>query len=103
MGHEVRATPLASTHLAGQLLVRPPLPPPCVVTEARFEVDPAHGPYYSFIPHPGDIITESSGYVDVGAVFRFRGGSSSQVSTALEHTLAGLHVQYQPIATADAT
>lgn len=96
MGRKPLPGPLPSGQRAGQLLVRPPVAPPCVVTAVFFAVAPAYSPYYSLVPQAGEVIREASGYVGVGASFRFRASSSAQVAAALLHTLAGFHMECVP-------
>ncbi|MET9029361.1 hypothetical protein ABZW96_27650 [Nocardia sp. NPDC004168] len=92
MGRTPDARPLRESRVAGQLLVRPPVPPPCVVTATRFEVAPAHAPYHHAIPAVGQAITEAAGYVGIGASFRFRAGTSQAVDEAIRHTLSGFRM-----------
>ncbi|WP_067666285.1 ATP-grasp domain-containing protein [Nocardia miyunensis] len=92
MGRTPAARPLRAGQVAGQLLVRPPVPPPCVVTATRFEVAPAYAPYHHAIPAVGQVITETAGYVDIGASFRFRADTSQAVTEAILHTLSGFRM-----------
>ena len=92
MGRRPVAGPPPGGPVAGQLLVRPRMAPPCVVTAARLDVMPQYAPYHSAIPAVGHVITESDGYVDIGASFRFRGDSSQIVTAALMCTLFGFRM-----------
>ena len=92
MGRDPDARPLRDGQVAGQLLVRPPIPPPCVVTATRLEVTPGYAPYHRAIPAVGQAITEADGYVGIGASFRFRAGTSRAVTEAIGHTLAGFRM-----------
>ncbi|MBF6302872.1 biotin carboxylase [Nocardia amamiensis] len=92
MGRNPAARPLREGQVAGELLVRPALPPPCVVTATRLEVAPSHAPYHCAIPAVGQAITEATGYVDIGASFRFRADTSQAVAEAIRHTLSGFRM-----------
>ncbi|WP_328394306.1 ATP-grasp domain-containing protein [Nocardia sp. NBC_00416] len=97
LGQPPRAHDLAGTAVAGELLVRPPIDPPCTVEAARLYVpDDALRPYAENIPEPGTTITESFGYQGIGASFRFRGPSTTDVRAAIERTAAGLHMHCVP-------
>jgi hypothetical protein len=92
MGRRPAARPLPDGPVAGQLLIRPRVRPPCVVTTARLDVAPDHAPYHTAIPAVGHAITETEGYVGIGASFRFRGDSSHIVATAIRSTLSGFRM-----------
>ncbi|MEV5652084.1 hypothetical protein AB0L57_27885 [Nocardia sp. NPDC052254] len=92
MGRAPDTRPLLPEQAAGQLLIRPPVSPPCVVTATRFEVARDHQPYHYAIPAVGQTITETVGYVDIGASFRFRGDTSASVIDAIRHTLSGFRM-----------
>ncbi|WP_067694134.1 ATP-grasp domain-containing protein [Nocardia jejuensis] len=92
MGRSPTAPPRGPGQLAGQLLVRPPLPPPCVVTATRLDVSPEYAPYHYAIPAVGQAITETSGYVGIGASFRFRADTSRAVADAIAHTASGFRI-----------
>lgn len=92
MGRTSDTRPLRAGRVAGQLLVRPPVPPPCVVTATRLDVAPDHAPYRHTIPAVGEVITETAGYVGIGASFRFRADTSQAVAESIRHTLSGFRM-----------
>ncbi|MFC9897629.1 acetyl-CoA carboxylase biotin carboxylase subunit family protein [Nocardia sp. NPDC127579] len=86
LGREPVIAPLLEGVVAGELLVHPPVSPPCTVLAARLDVPDANAPYYQSIPRPGSVISESFGYTGVGAAFRFHGASTAQVVASMRRT-----------------
>ncbi|WP_330249717.1 hypothetical protein OG874_25810 [Nocardia sp. NBC_00565] len=92
LGRIPAADPLIDDSVVGELLIHPPVTPPCTVVDVRLEVPPTHAPYHSSVPQPGTAITETFGYADVGAAFRFRGSSTAEVVNAMRYTAAGFRM-----------
>jgi len=88
--------PLTDGVVAGDLLIRPSIEPPCTIVGTRLDVPRAFAPYHQSVPCAGTDITVTSGYSDIGAAFRFRGLSTAEVMTAMKHTEAGFHMECLP-------
>ncbi|MEU7769660.1 hypothetical protein AB0B25_32035 [Nocardia sp. NPDC049190] len=80
----------------GDLIIRPPVTPPCTVISAHLELPDGVGPYWQQVPAAGSRIRETAGYQDIGASFRFRGSSSAEVRAAIEATAAGFRMECVP-------
>ncbi|MBL1080280.1 hypothetical protein JK358_38380 [Nocardia sp. 2] len=80
--------------VGGFVVIRPSVPPPCVVIDSGLEITPALGRtlYDGEVPARGAVITASEGYVGVGAAFRFRGDSTVQVMDSIAQARAGFHM-----------
>jgi hypothetical protein len=88
MGRVPTAVGFSNCNVAGELLIHPDVAPPCTVVSARLHLapdDPA--PYAMTVPQAGTAITRAFGYTDVGAAFRFSGGSTAVVRAALLRTV----------------
>ncbi|MEV5650253.1 hypothetical protein AB0L57_18555 [Nocardia sp. NPDC052254] len=97
LGMPPHSHPLADTTVAGELLIRPPLDPPCTVQSTHLDVPDGLRPYAEDVPEPGTTVTESFGYQGIGANFRFRGPSTAQVRAAIEATAAGFGMHCVPV------
>ncbi|CAJ63327.1 MULTISPECIES: ATP-grasp domain-containing protein [Frankia] len=82
----------------GWLLVPSPVPAPCRVIswDLPGPLGSGEGPYASVIPTVGQVIPRVGGYEHVGARFRFRGDSSSDVEKAVAATAARFRLECEP-------
>ncbi|WP_194290906.1 ATP-grasp domain-containing protein [Nocardia aurantia] len=92
LGRPLAAEPLTDGWVVGELLIHPPVTPPCTVVATHLDVSREYAPYHLSVPAPGTEITETFGYVDIGAAFRFRGRSTAEVTEAVRHTVAGFRM-----------
>ncbi|GGU69955.1 hypothetical protein GCM10010211_39410 [Streptomyces albospinus] len=84
----------AGDGVAGWLLVPPSVPTPC-----RVRAQPAYpedGPYAQVLPDIGALLT-GGGYEHAGARFRFRGGSSAEVTAAIRRTMRDAALDCTPV------
>ncbi|WP_063046472.1 ATP-grasp domain-containing protein [Nocardia pseudovaccinii] len=101
LGRIPDADPLSDESVVGELLIHPLVTPPCTVVDVQLHVPQQHAPYHVSVPQPGTTITQTFGYADIGAAFRFRGNSTVEVIDSLRRTAAGFRmdcVAYDPAA-----
>ncbi|MEU7633230.1 hypothetical protein AB0C34_25165 [Nocardia sp. NPDC049220] len=99
LGRPLHTGQLTDGLVIGDLIIRPPTPPPCTIVATHLELPDGVGPYWQQIPATGSQIQETAGYQDIGASFRFRGHSSTEVRTAIEATTAGFRMECVPYQT----
>ncbi|OIJ63633.1 ATP-grasp domain-containing protein [Streptomyces mangrovisoli] len=84
--------------VGGWLLVPAPTSRPCVITEATPMTGRRPGPYAEALLRPGEVLPDADAYYEhVGGRFRFQGGSSAEVETALTATAAHFRVSAEPV------
>lgn len=96
LGRSPGAHLFARGSVTGQLLIKPAVTPPCRILATHYDVPPTHAPYHRSIPEEGSVITETDGYVDIGATFRFRGESTAAVTEAMQYTAASFSMDCVP-------
>ncbi|WP_433192839.1 ATP-grasp domain-containing protein [Nocardia sp. CA-107356] len=92
LGRTPTAVSLADSEVVAELLIHPPVTPPCTVLDVRLEIPRAYAPYHYSVPPVGAMITETFGYAEIGAAFRFRGRSNKEVVEAVRRTMAGFRM-----------
>ncbi|WP_216902501.1 ATP-grasp domain-containing protein [Nocardia alni] len=102
MGRLPDATPLAGDTITADLQIHPPITPPCAVVHTHLDLPAEYRPYHSSVPEPGTVITETHGYFEIGATFRFRGHSTAEVTEAVRRTIGGFRMDCRPVEPAHA-
>jgi hypothetical protein len=81
-----------SGDVAGWLLVPAPDVRPCRITEVT-SMTGVDGPYAEVIPRRGDVVSAADSYYEhVGGRFRFRGGTTREVESAIVRTAGAYRV-----------
>ncbi|MGO4618216.1 acetyl-CoA carboxylase biotin carboxylase subunit family protein [Nocardia sp. 2YAB30] len=97
LGRTPATASLADGAVVAELLIHPPVTPPCTVVDVQWDVPHTHAPYHYSIPQVGSVITETFGYADIGAAFRFRGSSNAQVLESVRRTVKGFRMVCAPL------
>ncbi|MEU7769563.1 hypothetical protein AB0B25_31445 [Nocardia sp. NPDC049190] len=99
LGRQPVVAPLCDGCVCGFLVIRPPVPPPCRVVATYFDPRPMNRPepYAATIPENETMITQSVGYINVGATFRFRGSSSTEVLNSIQRTISAFRMECEPV------
>jgi biotin carboxylase len=98
LGLPPRPWPAPGPEVAGWLLVPAPAARPCRITEATPMTGRRPGPYAEALLRPGEILPAAEAYYEhVGGRFRFRGGSSAEVTAAIEATARDFRVDAEPL------
>jgi hypothetical protein len=98
LGLPPRPWPAPGGEVAGWLLVPAPAARPCRITEATPMAGRRPGPYAEALLRPGEILPAADAYYEhVGGRFRFRGGSSAEVTAAIEATARDFRVYAEPL------
>ncbi len=97
MGRIPTATPLTGDAITADLQIHPPITPPCVVVEAHLDLPADYRPYHSSVPEPGTVITETHGYFEVGAAFRFHARTTAEATEAVRRTIAAFRMDCRPV------
>ncbi|MFD8244800.1 acetyl-CoA carboxylase biotin carboxylase subunit family protein [Nocardia sp. NPDC059691] len=92
LGRTPATAPLTDGEVVAELLIHPPVTPPCRVVDVHWAVPEAYAPYHCSIPQVGSVITETFGYADIGAAFRIRGKSTAEVLESVRRTVAGFRM-----------
>ncbi|GAA5079834.1 ATP-grasp domain-containing protein [Nocardia iowensis] len=101
LGRDPAAAPLGD-EIGGWLVIRPSVPIPCRVLGTHLSLRPTEwsAPYGGDIPEPGSVISETAGYINVGATLRFLGTSSADVMASIQHTAAEFRMHCAPVESA---
>ncbi|MET8876315.1 hypothetical protein [Nocardia sp. NPDC004604] len=92
LGRTPVSASLADSEVVAELLIHPPVTPPCTVLDVQLDISCAYAPYHYSVPPVGTMITETFGYAEIGAAFRFRGRSNREVVEAVQRTIAGFRM-----------